>query len=476
MTTELWRWSAERIVQGVCTKEISAVEVVSACLERLDETNAATGAFVQVAADAVDRAKEADAAVSRGEPLGPLHGVPIAFKITANQLGYETTHGVGAYAGALSTENDPQVQSLLMAGGIAIGRTNCPPFATRWTTESDYYGTTRNPWDKSVTPGGSSGGAAVAVATGVCPVAQGSDIGGSIRYPAVNCGVVGIRPTVGRVPAWNGPPGAAPALATQQYVANGPLTRTISDLRIALRAMETPDRRDPMAAPEGAVLAPLSARRVAVVTSVGSSGLAGPSDPAVDAALRQAGQWLSDAGWEVEEVELPVLAEAATLWWQLALTEFKVVGVVDDVHRVGEPGIRRFFDLMYEVYDDEFGEVEFADFLAGYARRALLRREVSVFMDEHPILLLPNSGEPAFPLGEDVVSVDRTRAIMAHQWPNMAVPVLGLPSLGIGVRREGGAPLGVHVTGRAFDEETVFTAGEVIEARSGITTPIDPEG
>lgn len=473
MTEELWRWSAEETAQGIRRKDVSCMEVVAASLARLEETNAATGAFVQVAHDALERAADADAAVARGDDLPPLHGVPVAIKINSNQVGYDTTHGVGAYAGDMATENDPQVQSLLSAGAVAIGRTNCPPFATRWTTESEFYGATKNPWDPAVTPGGSSGGAAVAVATGVCPIAQASDIGGSIRYPASNCGVVGIRPTPGRVPGWSGHATDAPALANQQYVVQGPIARRIGDLRLALHAMEAPDPRDPGAGgtrPAGPV-----PRRIAMVTSAGDQGIVSGSEPDVDDALRQAGRWLADAGYEVDEVTLPLLGEAATLWWKLALTEFRAIGLVDEVHRAGEDGIRRFFDLMYEVYDAEFGEVTFSAFLDGYARQALIRKELSLLMQRYPVLLLPNSGRKPFPMGEDVVSTDRTRDLMAHQWPNMALPVLGLPGLGIAVSRDGSdAPIGVQVVGRPFAEESTFTAGEAIESRSGIVTPVEP--
>lgn len=295
-------------------------------------------------------------------------------------------------------------------------------------------GVTRNPWDPAVTPGGSSGGAAAAVATGVVGIAHGNDIGGSIRYPAAVCGVVGIRPTVGRIPNWQAVPGTGMPLCVQQFAVEGALARNTAVLRLAFQAMQGADPRDPMAVPLGHLVPPTADGpvRVALVTNPGSHPPAGPGSAETDHAVRTAGGWLADAGYEVEEVELPVFGEAATMWWQLTL------------------------------------------YLAGHNGRALLRRQVSEFMARYPIVVVPNSGEPAFALGDDVKSVGRTRELMTHQWPNMAVSLLGLLGLDIPVTPTTGAPLGVQLIGRMFEEESLFRAGEAIENRSGITTPIDP--
>ncbi|MFF3332774.1 amidase [Streptomyces sp. NPDC002888] len=477
MSDELWRWSAGQTARSIRDGEVSAVEVVTASLARLAETNPATNAFGEIAQDALDKAKEADASLARGEKVGQLHGVPTAFKLNTDVAGLPTPDGVADYLGNIAQETAPVLSNLLASGSIMVGRTNCPPFSTRWTTESEHFGVTRNPWDPTVTPGGSSGGAAAAVATGVVGIAHGNDIGGSIRYPAAVCGVVGIRPTVGRIPHWQAPPGTGIPLCVQQFAVEGALARNIADLRLAFQVMQGADPRDPLAVPVGHLVPPAAEGpvRVALVTDPGSHQLAGPGSAETDHAVRTAGGWLADAGYEVEEVELPVFGEAATLWWQLTLSEFKTAGLVSEVNRVGDAGIRAFFDLMYAVSDDVFGEISFADYLAGHNRRALLRRQVSEFMDRYPIVVVPNSGEPAFALGDDVKSVGRTRELMTRQWPNMAVPVLDLPGLGIPVTPTTGAPLGVQLIGRAFEEESLFRAGEAIENRSGITTPIDPK-
>ncbi|MEV6338801.1 amidase [Nocardia vinacea] len=473
MSDELWRWSAERAAHGIRNGEVSSAEVVSSAIARLEATNDVSNAFGDVLDNALDLAKAADAAVAQGEQLGPLHGVPTAIKLNTDVAGLATPDGVEEYRGNIAGESAPVVANLLAAGAIPIGRTNCPPFSFMWSSSSEAFGVTRNPWDPSVTPGGSSGGSAVAVATGVVSIAHGNDIAGSIRYPAAVCGVVGLRPTPGRIPIWHAAPGMGMPLCIQQFGVEGPIGRSVADVRLGLHAMESADFRDPLWKPVRELPATRPVR-VAVVTNPGDHPLAGPGRTETDSAVATAGAWLAAAGYEVEEVELPALGEAATLWWQLTLTELQAAGMFAEVARVGDAGVRTFFDHIGALHRDAFGTVTLDDYLAGQARLSLLRRQVSEFMDRYPILLLPLSGEPPFALGDDVESAARVREIVTHQWPNTAVPALGVPGLGLPVTQTSGAPLGVQVVGRAFHEEAVLRAGEVIESRAKITTPIDP--
>ncbi|MGH3239229.1 MAG: amidase family protein, partial [Spirillospora sp.] len=203
-------------------------------------------------------------------------------------------------------------------------------------------------------------------------------------------------------------------------------------------------------------------------------GLRGSTTAESAEATRTAARWLESAGYQVDEVEQPLFGEAAELWWKLALTEF-AIGMIGEVERVGDTGFRRFFDLMFTVYREEFGEVDLAGFVAGWARRGLLRRRLSEFMERYPLVLTPVSGEPPFPMGSDAESAERTAELMGRQWPLMSVPVLGFPALGLPVPGGvGAAPLGVQVIGRPFEDAAVFAAAEVIEARAGFATPIDP--
>ena len=477
MTADIWKWSASRTARAIQDKEVSAAEVVTAALDRLHATQPVSNAFGFVAEDAVERAHEADAVMAKGQSTGLLHGVPVAFKLNTHIEGQPTTDGVADYLDRIADETSPAIQNLLSAGAISLGRTNVPPFSLRYCTESRRWGRTYNPWDHSVTPGGSSGGSAVAVATGAVAIAHGNDIAGSIRYPATVCGVVGLRPTFGRIPTWYTSSTVGVPMSIQQMCVDGPLARTVDDLRLALRVMQVPDPRDPNAVPLESFgrYDSASAKRAAVVVDPGPGPLAGPGHPETTEAARTAGRWLSDAGYEVEEVTLPALGDAARLWHKIVLTELGVAGFVDEMQRVGDAEILQFLGWWSAVAKDDLGESGFAEFVAALAERHLVRRRISEFMADFPLLILPNSGEPAFPYGSDLESQERVRELLANQWPNLAIPVLGLPAVGIATSPTEGAPLGVQVVGRAFDEEAVFNAGEVIEGRSGIVTPVDPD-
>ena len=474
MNDELWRWSATKIVDAIRAKEISSAEVVAASLDRLEQVQPVSNAFGEVAEDAVARAKEADAAVARGESVGALHGVPVAFKINTDVAGKPTADGVEEYLGMRASETAPVLDNLLAAGAVELGRTNVPSFSLRWFTESEHWGRTLNPWDPKVTPGGSSGGAAVAVATGVVPIAHGNDLGGSLRYPGAVCGVVGLRPTVGRVPIWHALPGAGMPLAFTEFVAEGAITRTVADARLALQVMERPDSRDPNHVPSTAAPAARNPRRVALVTNPGEHPFARPGARETDAAVHVAGTWLAEAGYEVDEVELPLLGEAATLWWRLVFADLKEAGFIQEIHRVREAMSSQVIGQQLDLVEDALGELTLRNFAGAWTRRHLVRRQLSEFMADHPLLVLPNSGEPPFAYGRDLGTADETREVMINQWPNTSVPLLGLPAMGLGVLQDVGAPLGVQLVSRAYDEDALFAAGEIIEQRSGITTPIDP--
>src|SRR5262245_50602053 len=245
MSDELWRWDTVRLAEAISKRAVSSKEAVAACLARLEAVNPRLNAVVQtLTAEALALAERADQALAKGEIIGPLHGVPITTKINTDQQGRVTSNGITAFANLIAKEDSPSIANLRRAGAIVIGRTNVPEFSWRWFTDNELYGETINPWNRARTCGGSTGGGAVAVATGMCPIAHGSDYGGSIRYPALCCGIAGIRPSLGRVPAYNASTGDRPI--TAQFMAvHGPLARRVGDLRLALAAMAEGDARDP---------------------------------------------------------------------------------------------------------------------------------------------------------------------------------------------------------------------------------------
>ena len=207
MTNQLWTWNALDLTNAIGKRRISSREAVESCIARTLEINPWINAIVDLLADeALRTADEADAAVAGGRPLGPLHGVPVTIKINVDYAGRATTNGVAAFQNSIAKEDSIPVANLKKAGAIIFGRTNVPGLSTRYFTDNTLYGRTLNPWNASRTPGGSSGGAAAAVAVGMGPIAHGNDRAGSIRYPAYACGVAGLRPSLGRIPDFN--PGA----------------------------------------------------------------------------------------------------------------------------------------------------------------------------------------------------------------------------------------------------------------------------
>ncbi len=243
------------------------------------------------------RARDCDARLARGEPLGVLGGVPVTVKVNVDQAGFATSNGVRLQQDVIAAHNSPVVDNLLRAGAVILGRTNTPAFSLRWFTDNLLYGATRNPRNPALTPGGSSGGAASAVAAGIGHLAHGTDIAGSIRYPAYACGVHGLRPSLGRVAAYNA---ALPerGLGGQVTAVSGPLARRIADVRLGLQALAAPDMRDPWYAPVP-LDGPPWPRRAGLWLRPDGLRIA----PEIEAVLREAADRLRDAGWRVDELD-----------------------------------------------------------------------------------------------------------------------------------------------------------------------------
>src|SRR5438309_5371711 len=242
---DLWRLSAADLASLVQAKKVSAMDAATAALGRLDAVNPKINAVVDHRReDVLAQAGSIDAAIARGEEAGPLAGVPVTVKVNIDQQGFATTNGLNLQRDVIAKTNSPVIDNLRKAGAVILGRTNCPAFSYRWFTTNLIHGDSKNPRDPAITPGGSSGGAGAAVAAGIGHIAHGTDIAGSIRYPAYACGVHGLRPTVGRVAAFNA---ALPerTIGPQIPAVSGPLARSIGDTSIPLAALSGKDARDP---------------------------------------------------------------------------------------------------------------------------------------------------------------------------------------------------------------------------------------
>tara|TARA_B100002049_G_C16052536_1_gene364198 strand:- start:11 stop:1330 length:1320 start_codon:yes stop_codon:yes gene_type:complete len=432
--SEIWALSMTETAAAIRAGRLSSREVVTAALERIAATDPVANAFESVYNDALDAASAADAARSSGEDLGPLHGVPVALKSNHDVAGYPTTSGVAAFANLPpAQETSPVGDRLRESGAIIIGVTRMPSGGFRWSTESDEFGVTRNPWDPTVTAGASSGGAAVAVAVGAVPLAMGNDIGGSIRYPSTTNGVMGLRPTVNRVPNWLlAQPGLGAPNAARSYCVDGPIARTVDDLRVSFDIIGRPDPRDPDAADYNLPYDREAKPRIGVVRpEKGNFSL--PNTPEVDGALDDAVAALSDQGYQVAEVSVPQMIEAAGLWFQLAVAELDASGYSDYMRQFAGSSGAAVWEYVLAVTRESFGEQSLGDAYAALQRRSLLRRQVSEFMVDYPVLLCAASGEPPFPLGADAESLDRCIELIGHQWAAIGLPTLALPVVGLSI-------------------------------------------
>jgi amidase len=419
--TQIWEMTASRIAAAVRARELSAVEVAIAHLARLDAVNPAINAVVQTfPEEALDAARQVDAAVARGEDPGLLCGVPVTIKVNVDQKGHATTNGLRLLADHVATEDSPVVENIRKAGGIIVGRTNTPAFSLRWFTKNNLHGQTLNPRNRHITPGGSSGGAAAAVAAGICAIGHGTDIAGSIRYPAYACGLHGLRPTPGRVPAYNSS-GPDRFIGAQLMAVSGPIARSIADLDIAFAAMSAPDARDPWYVPQPRMIANFP-RRAAL--TLAPDGMAVSDD--VVAALHDAAARLRRAGWSVEEVDCPPMRAAAAINACLWMAEMQF-GAADMLAREEEADAQFVFARMSE----DAGEVGFKSLMEALQARAGLVRQWQAFLSGFPILLCPVSGELPFDQQLDVQSEAAFARVFEAQLTQRALPAIGMPGLSV---------------------------------------------
>ena len=469
MAEPIWRWSATRIAAAIRGREISAREALDACLARMAEVNPKLNAVtVDLSASARVVAAAADRAVAAGDPLGPLHGVPVTIKENVDQEGCATTNGVVGFQHIIAKSDSPIVANWKRAGAVIVGRTNTPAFSFRLDTVNDLRGRTYSPWSKTHTPGGSSGGASASVAAGITPLAHGNDIAGSVRFPAYACGLVGIRPSFGRVPAFNPTQTVERSLSSQLMSVQGPLARSVADVRLGLAAMASRDPRDPWWVPAPLDGPPLP-RRVAVVTSPGELGGA-KLHPHVAAAIAQAARWLAEAGYEIIDEPTPGFTRAKELWFEMQVPEFRDY-LLPVIEKEGDAGIRTAVRLKLENVPPS---TQLA-YMKALAERSRLVRDWTLFMERVPLVLAPICAEPVYEQGFDIESAARTAALWRECATMMAVPVLGLPAAAVPTGLAAGLPMGVQIIGPRFREDLCLACAEAIEARAGAITPIDPK-
>jgi amidase len=429
-------------------RTVSPLEVLQAALARIDTVNPQVNAFVTLTRDqAVREARRATAALRRGKNLPPLFGVPVGIKDVTETKGILTTFGSTLFKGHVPEVDAVVVERLRAAGAIVLGKTNTPEFAFGPNTVNAVFGATRNPWNLARTAGGSSGGSAAALATGMCPIAEGTDLGGSLRGPASHCGVVGFRTTPGLIPRYPS------VLAWDTYSVEGPMARTVADAALMLSVMAGPDARSPISygvdtrALTRAVRAPsVKGWRIAWTPDLG--GLVAVDGEVLQvfegavAALRGAGARMEAACPDMAEV--PEIVRLSRGFLMVARHGDKL-----PKHRdVLQPGL---------VENTEQGlALTAADVARGELLRTVLWNRVREFLADRDVWVTPTTALPPFPLEKPLTG----RSFLTYAFSVLGLPAISVPA---GFTKDG-LPIGLQIVGKWGGEAAVLRAAAAFEA------------
>jgi len=435
--------SASQIAGRVASRSVTALQVVEACLGRIAVHDRSLNSFLNVMIDqALDAARRVDDAVRAGRPPGPLTGVPVAVKDIIDVAGIPTTAGAHPRFHVVPHEDAPVVARLRAAGAVIVGKTGLHEFAYGVTNANPHTGSVRNPWDRSRSPGGSSGGSAAAVAAGFCAAALGSDTGGSIRIPASLCGVTGLKPTYGVVPT----SGVVPLSWALDHI--GPLTRTAFDAGLLLSVLAAAPQ------PAGEIRRGIAGLRIGIPRRFFWEDL----DPAVEASCGQALAILAEHGGAILDVVIPHAADAgaaATLILSAEASAFHE-------RRLREHGEAYGEDVRVKLDRGLF--VSAVDYVLAQRARTFLTREFIQTLRDVDVLVTPATIAPAAPL-EDSHQTASSLA-MSLEYTRFTNPfnLTGLPALSVpcGFTAKG-LPVGLQIAGRPFDEATVLRAGHAYQ-------------
>jgi amidase len=457
---ELWSKSATDLAELIRRRDVSSVEVVESHLRRIEAVNPSVNAVTLVLGDsALEAAKKADS----NPGAGALHGVPFTVKENIDCTGSATTQGVPALAEAMPPRDAPVVGRMKAAGGIPIARTNLPEFGLRISTTNPLRGRTLNPWDPTRVAGGSSGGEGASLATGMSPIGLGNDIGGSLRNPAYCCGVIGLKPTPGRIPHATSLPPENGGLAEQLMAVEGPMARHVKDVRLGYEILSGRSVRDPVSVDVPLYGPAPTHKKAALVTEV--PGVELPASTV--AAVKRAADVLEDQGWQVEEVSPPELAQVTDVWAQVLTMDIRVT--LELLGPVMSPESQRALRELIEAYRPEELMIPVV-----HGERLRLSRLWSEFFVDYPIVVGPTWTDIPFLHDEDIqpgtgskMTVDRLRFITPAN-------LLGIPAIAIPTGVADGLPTGVQIYADRWREDLCLLVAETIEAEVGQICPIDP--
>ena len=456
MINEIHYSNITDISQNILSKNVSPVEVVQAHLDRIDKINPKLNAIVTLADNAIQKAQDAEREIMHGEWKGPLHGIPFTIKDCIDIEGMLTTRGSRIFSNHIPNKNATTVQRLLDAGGIIIGHTNMPEFALWWETGNDIFGFTENPWLIGRTTGGSSGGEAAAISSGLSPLGIGSDVGGSIRQPASFCGIVGLKATHGRIPLT----GHFPETLLR-FMHVGPMARTVLDTAIAFKILAGPDRIDhysvPVAIPDLANLSkPLPKLRIAWC----AEGPFAPVSNDIQSTVINAAKSLDSLGCEVEEVSLNEWVEHQPQ--DISVPFFTGEGsyyldpIIKDKTHMLAPSMQKRIRQSKPTPDEIYKSVQGTEWI---------REKVMDLFRNYDILLLPTSTTTPFTHDSSTIEINGKK-VPGRNSLRITLPfdLTGSPAISIPFAYNSeGLPIGIQLIGRHFDEETVLHTASVLE-------------
>lgn len=453
---DLLSLDATEMARLILSKKVSPVEVIEAYLNQIEKFNPSINAIVTLVDRSIDRAREAEQAIMRGETWGPLHGVPFTIKDCIDTAGIKTTMGSLIYENNVPSVDATVVKRLSDSGGILIGKTNLPEFALWWETGNRIFGRTNNPWDLKRTPGGSSGGEAAAIASRMSPIGVGSDVGGSIREPANYCGIVGLKATHGRIPLTGHWPDVL-----LRYMHVGPLSRTVRDASLTLSILSGYDRIDSYALrldpPVIDLDPPINGLKIGCCTE----DYFEPVDPEVKKTVLKAAKKFEDMGCNIETLSLDswnkLSAQAISDSLFIVEGQYWLKSVVQGKEQLLAPNIKSRLSKKTPSMEEYQQAISNSD---------SLKQEVAKLFDEYDLLICPVGPIPAHLHNSNMLEING-QTVPARNALRATVPfdITGSPAISVPFGMSStGLPIGVQIIGRHLDEETILRAASKLEA------------
>lgn len=460
----LWKMTAAEIALAVKSKQLSAVEVARAYIDRIDSLDPAIGAFCTPAPEyALTAAKTVEAAIIRGEEVGPLAGVPVGVKDLICTKELPTVSGSAIYRDFIPEEDDVVVERLIAAGAVIVGKTNVPEFGYSGVGHNPVFETTRNPWNLQMTPGGSSAGSGAAVAAGLCPVALGSDGGGSIRIPAAHCGLFGFKGSMGRVPLYPGTKDERyPGVSSWESLEHiGPLSRTVEDSALMMSVLAGPDPRDRFSLPAATfdwlecLEGDIRGLRVAYSPDWGYAAV----DPQVRSVVGEAVRvFETDLGCVVEEAS-PGWEDPYAAFWAIVAAESDLKGLRKLADRHAHEMTPHLVDFIRTHWSAE-------DFTDALMVRKAVNNKMARFMRDYDLLITPTLAVPPFPLHMQGPEKIDDKIVPPFAWLAFTFPLnfTGQPAASVPAGwTNSGLPIGLQIIGTHLDDQTVIRASAAYE-------------